>query len=271
MAACVQLSCLSMCLVLVAFQHNPQLPLVLAANRDEFFARPSRDAGFWGEQGESPDILAGKDLAQGGTWLGMNRNGRLAVVTNLRDPSASRQGVLSRGGLAVDYLGGRMAPAEYLAEVGSRRGSYAGFNLLLGDRDNLWYLNSDAGAPLRLDPGIYGLANGRLDDPWPKVRDGKLRLRQLLQRSHEPEADQLLQLLHYREPAADNELPETGLPRQLERILSASFIVDPARGYGTRCSTAVVVSHSGQVRFCEQNHRGDGNIESRHYFEFAIG
>ena len=259
-----------MCLVIFAFHVNVRYPLVLAANRDEFFARPTIYAQFWQEDPERNQILAGRDLSQGGTWLGINRNGRIAAITNIRDPSISRKRKLSRGKLALDFLTGTLAPLDYLDTVRANLGSYAGFNLLTGDWDSLYHLNSEKGEPLQLAPGIYGISNGNLDDPWPKISNGKLRLQQLMETPHAPGVEQLLQLLQNQDIAADTELPDTGIPLELERQLSASFIINTQRDYGTRCSTAITIDQRGNVQFCEQSYLGDASIAARHYYEFQI-
>ncbi|MEX2131685.1 MAG: NRDE family protein [Pseudohongiellaceae bacterium] len=259
-----------MCLVVFAFHQDIRYPLVLAANRDEFFARPTRDAQFWQEDPETAQILAGRDLSQGGTWLGINRIGRIAIITNIRDPSISTKHKLSRGRLVLDFLTGALTAVDYLNNVRANLDAYAGFNLLIGDWDSLYFLNSDNGEPLQLAPGIYGISNGSLDDPWPKVTNGKLRLQQLMLTQHPPKIEQLMQLLQNRDIAADSELPATGVPLELERRLSASFIVNPQRDYGTRCSTALVIDQRGMVQFCEQNYRNDGETSTRHYYEFEM-
>ena len=168
-----------MCLLIFAHQLSADYPLMVAANRDEFYARPTAPAAFWPEY---PGLLAGRDLEQGGTWMGVTREGRFAAVTNYRDPDVAMPAPRSRGELPLDYLAGSTTPASYLAELAKRGGEYAGFNLLVGDRDSLWYFaNSGGQAPRALSPGLYGLSNARLDTPWPKVERGKAMLLSLQQ------------------------------------------------------------------------------------------
>ena len=144
-----------MCLLIIA-HGRPELPLAVAANRDEFHARPTAQAGFWPER---PALLAGRDLAQGGTWMGVTRGGRFAAVTNRRDATLPVPGERSRGELPLDFLCGDESPEAFLAEVAARRGAYAGFNLLVGGPGELWYFrNTREAAPQRLQPGLYGLA-----------------------------------------------------------------------------------------------------------------
>ena len=258
-----------MCLILFALNSHPRLPLVLAANRDEFFARPTRAAHFW-TMPTTEQLLAGQDLEAGGTWLGINRNGRFAAVTNIRDPSISRQARLSRGKLVVDFLLGNQEPEEYLSMLQTQTKAYAGFNLLAGDTNSFCYLNSDRAEVRTLSPGVYGLSNGRLDEPWPKVRKGKQSLKTLLEQVDVPAADALLPLLQDRTLAPDSELPHTGMPLELERQLSAAFINNARRQYGTRCSTTVTRDSSGLLHFCEQNYDTAGATTTRQYFEFTL-
>lgn len=259
-----------MCLILLAFHYDKRFPLVLAANRDEFFTRPTREAGFWQDSAGGEDVLGGQDRVQGGTWLGIHRNGRFAAVTNIRDPSVSRQANRSRGQLTRDFLLGRESATDFLDALLGQLEEFAGFNLILGDWDNLFYLNSDEAAVQQLSPGVYGLSNGRLDDPWPKVRNGKRSLEHLLQLHHPLTTEQLLKLMLNQDVAPDAELPDTGVPLALERRLSASFIVNEDRAYGTRCSTTMIADQRGQLRFCEQNYDADSRIAGRHYFEFSL-
>lgn len=257
-----------MCLILLAHQYSTQWPLVVAANRDEFYSRPAREAGFWTEDSLTRDLLAGKDLTQGGSWLGMSRAGRFAAVTNIRDPSRSAPGSRSRGSLTVDFLSGSVSPMAYLESLRKQRADFSGFNLLVGNSESLGYLNSDSGEMQELPQGIYGISNGKLDDPWPKVTRGKLLLKQMLDASSSVYTDDLLQIMTDKQTAAEHELPDTGITPELEKILSASFITNSERGYGTRCSTAIIVNAGGLIRFSEQNYSRDSSINSRHFYSF---
>jgi uncharacterized protein with NRDE domain len=237
-----------MCIVLLAWRTCPGVPLVLAANRDEYHERPTRTAGFWDD---APAIYGGRDLQQGGSWLALDRSGRLAAVTNFREPGTRRSGARSRGLLVSDYLRGDLAPAEYLRLV--KRGSYDGFNLLAGDRDGLWFMDSRVAEPVALGAGIYGISNGELDCPWPKVVRGKSELQRILSQrpGHDPESvAELFSLLGERTVPADADLPDTGVGLEWERLLAPLFV--QAGAYGTRSSTALFMRAGGGFQFHER-------------------
>ncbi|MEH6491376.1 NRDE family protein [Halopseudomonas sp.] len=234
-----------MCLIALAWQMAEQYPLTLIGNRDEFHQRPARPAQPWTEEG-MPQLIAGKDLEAGGTWLGVTRSGRFAALTNIRTPGAMR-GPLSRGKLVLDYLVSANSPEDYLASLSAKAADYAGFNLLVGDREHLCYLNSLEKQPRHLPPGVYGLSNAALDTPWPKLN----ALRDQLATQHETDADRLLSLLHDDHIYADALLPKTGVSLDLERMLSAAFI----RGnqeYGTRACSLLRLHAEGEVELVEQ-------------------
>ena len=255
-----------MCLILFAHQVHPETPLVVAANRDEFHTRPSEPAAFWRDDYADAGILAGRDLIGGGTWLGITAGGRFAAVTNIRDPSQAELKPRSRGELTRDFLAGAMSPATYCDRLRARFDEFAGFNLLVGDRDSLYYVNNFAGRVEALTPGVYGLSNGQLNSDWPKVRLGRARLARLLEAPAALNSDSLLALMADRTPAADGELPDTGIPKALERKLSSAFIVNDERRYGTCCSTAVIRGTDGSVRFGEQNFDHRGEPTSSHFY-----
>jgi len=259
-----------MCLIICAFQYHRDFPLVIAANRDEFFSRPTRDAGFWPVQDDSAAILAGKDLTQGGTWLGISDTGRFAAVTNIRNPGQENLAAKSRGFLTSDFLNSDVPAREYLESLQPNLNAFAGFNLLVGDHDELFYLNNQDREIRSLQPGVYGLSNGTLDSPWPKIKRGKDQLKALLDEDNSIETDSLIELMIDTEIAPDHHLPDTGVSLELERMLSASFISSPDRGYGTRCSTAIVVNESGAARFSEQNYNSNGTIASRNFYDFPL-
>ena len=236
-----------MCLVTFAWTVRPGLPLVLAANRDEFFRRPTARAAFWADV---PGLLAGRDLEAGGTWLGVTRSGRVAFLTNHRDPRAHREGAPSRGALVAAFLRGEENPGDFLRKKEREAALYNGFHLVVSDLVDLWYFTNTGGAPQRLDPGIHGLSNGPLGERWPKVTRSAERLARLLAGRRSPEPPALLDLLADREPAPDEELPSTGVPLEWERLLSASFV--ESETYGTRSSTVVLVSGDRRVRFVER-------------------
>lgn len=239
-----------MCLILFAYRAHPEYRLVLAANRDEFHDRPAAPADFWGD---APDVLAGRDLRGGGSWLGVTRSGRFAAVTNYRDPREllAPRSAPSRGELVSGFLRGSDSPAEYLDALSSRAAEYNGFNLLVGDRDALyWFSNRSGAAPVRLEPGVYGLSNHLLDTPWPKVVRGRAALRDALAAAAPLDVEPLFRLLADRAPAADRELPDTGVGVERERLLSSPFIASP--DYGTRASTVLLVRADGAARLVER-------------------
>lgn len=250
-----------MCLILFAWRSHPQHRLLLAANRDEFYRRPALPAHWWDD---APHILAGRDLEQGGTWLGVTRSGRFAALTNVRNPSA-RPGPRSRGHLVRDFLDSDSSPADFIARLRHRASDYSPFNLLLGDGEQLHYTNHH-GEWRQLQPGIYGLSNATLDTPWPKVLSGKQQLAALMTR--EPQPELLFGMLADRTEAGDDELPDTGIDRVLEKSLSARFI--HRDGYGTRCSTVLTQSHAGDIVFCEQAFDADSHNASRVDYRWPV-
>jgi uncharacterized protein with NRDE domain len=250
-----------MCLVLLAWRAHPDYPLVLAANRDEFHARPAAPANWWDEPS---GMLAGRDLGAGGTWLGVTRDARFAVLTNYRDPGRIDRRAPSRGALVPDVLA-RPEPVDAtLTRLARGGGAYNGFNLLFGDGARLAVYESVRSRGRELDPGVYGLSNHLLDTPWPKVRAAKSQLAAALARL--PEDPPLLELLRDERPAADHELPRTGLSLEWERMLSSAFIRAP--GYGTRCSTIVLMDRDGGVRFEEWSWDAEGAPAGRVRHEF---
>jgi len=251
------------CLILVGWKAHRDFPLVVAANRDEFHARPTAGAAFWDD---TPAILAGRDMECMGTWLGVTRSGKFAAVSNYRDATDTSTGSRSRGLLASSYLGnGDRAPA-FVAQIAANRDAYRGFNFLAADRDELWWVSNRASGPQRLAPGIYGVSNHLLDTPWAKVVRGKRRLEQVLDSA--PAMEPLLDLLADTSVAADDELPETGVGQERERSLSALRVVSPA--YGTRCSTALMVGHDGWVHFAERSYGAQGEERDTLRYEFRL-
>ncbi len=233
-----------MCLVLVAVGCHSRYPLVVAANRDEFHERAADPAHWWA--GES--VLAGRDREAGGTWFAVDRRGRFAAVTNYRDPSLGSAGPRSRGELPLALL--RYDDlATGIDALAVAAAGYSGFNLIGGDRHGLVYLCNQDGGTRRLGPGLYGLSNHVLDTAWPKVRRGRGRLAELLEQP-EPGVDALLDMLHDRTPVSDDDLPDTGVPLEWERLLAPMFIV--GRRYGTRASTVYRLAWDGTADFAER-------------------
>jgi uncharacterized protein with NRDE domain len=236
-----------MCLILVAYRASSEYPLVIAANRDEAYSRPALPVDRWSE---CPRVYGGRDVQAGGAWLGLALNGRYAALTNFRQGGTTDAALRSRGELVADYLCGDVPPASYL-ETAQRRGTqYNGFSMLAGDaRDLYFYSNRGAGVS-RVKPGVHGLSNHLLDEPWPKVINGIASLESWIVLDLENLADRLYGYLADRTVAPDDLLPSTGVDAHRERTLSAAFIADGR--YGTRASSVVIVRSNGEAYFGER-------------------
>lgn len=245
-----------MCLVLLVWRMHPQYPLVVAANRDEFHARPASPAGWWPDH---PQILAGRDEQAGGTWLGLTRTGRFAALTNYRDPQQRRAAAPSRGALVAHLLSTAGSVAEGLAHLRDVGDDYNAFNMIFSDGERLGIYESTRQQGRELGPGIYGLSNHLLDTPWPKVQDSKSRLQAAL--SGLTDSAPLLALLRDDRPASDERLPATGISLQWERLLSSAFVKAP--DYGTRCSTIIRMERTGGAYFDEWTWDPDGAERGR--------
>ena len=253
-----------MCLILFAYESDPAFRLVLAANRDEFYDRPTVPVSFWEE---TPQLLAGRDLQAGGTWFGITRTGRWAAITNFRDPARHRPDAPSRGLLVSQFLLGEATALQYLQSLQREAAQYNGFNLLAGDGSGVFYFSNRRETIQALKPGIYGLSNRYLDTPWPKVVKGKEALSRLLG-CGVLEPDDLFTVLSDRIPAEDDLLPQTGVGREWERVLSPLFIASP--GYGTRSSTIVLIDSGGRVNLWERTFNAHPDKENERHFEFQI-
>ena len=248
-----------MCLILLAWRAHPRYSLVFGGNRDEAYARASEPAQFWRDD---PHIYGGRDLEQGGTWLGLSLTGRVAAVTNYRErPKAGRM-PRSRGELPARFLRSDDSPAAYLRQVAQSDAQYGPYSLLVGDGESLWYHSNRAprardDAPFRsLAPGVYGLSNHLIDTPWLKVTSGKRRLARLLEADEAAVTAGLFDILSDRNPAPEAELPDTGVGAQRERELSPLFIA--GEHYGTRASTVVLIDRNGDVLFIERTFGAHG-------------
>lgn len=234
-----------MCILLLAYRPRPDLTLVLAANRDEFFDRPSSPSGWW----EGPHgILAGRDLRQGGTWLGVTRRGRMAALTNIREPSRHDPAAPSRGLLVTKFLESPLDAGAFLRTLDGS--PYNGFHLVVFDGQHLAAFSNRAQGVRFLEPGLYGFSNGPLDPPWPKVRRGLTALEGVLQAKDDSLEEALLHLLADRTPAEGEELPDTGIGLEAERALSPIFTW--TERYGTRASTVVLLRTHGEVTWVER-------------------
>ncbi|MEH6593100.1 MAG: NRDE family protein [Halioglobus sp.] len=259
-----------MCLLIFAHCTSNQYPLLLAANRDEFHQRPTAPSAFWPDY---PDLLAGRDELSGGTWMGVTRDGKFAAVTNYRDPSATHDAPRSRGELPLAYLIGKQHPQAYLEAVSQRAGEYAGFNLLVGRGDELWYINNNSqgsdvapAQPRALPPGIYGLSNAQLDTPWPKVSTGKQRLQEMTGDSAATSHDNLLELVSSQELASAEALGSLGMDTTMDRLLSAQFI--RSETYGTRSSTTLWRDGQGNTSWRELSFDARGKVSDRRQENF---
>jgi uncharacterized protein with NRDE domain len=253
-----------MCLILIAHRVHPRLPLVVGANRDEFYSRPTAPADFWQD---APDVLAGRDLEASGTWLGITRSLRFAAVTNFRDMRPAGAGQRSRGELTSGFLRSDTPAEQYLASVSRRANEYNGFNLFVADATGLFYLSNRDGEVRRLAPGTYGLSNHLLDTPWPKVTELKPRFNAAVRIPLDPEA--IRTILADRGVAPDASLPDTGVGLERERMLSAAFVVSDE--YGTRSTTALSVRDDGTVRFNEWSFGPAGQPLGERAFAFTGG
>ena len=256
-----------MCLILIAWRADPDHPCVVAANRDEFHARPAAVAEWWPDR---PRILAGRDLEAGGTWLGITRSGRFAALTNYRDPErrAQKRDVTppSRGALVTSVLESNASVAEGLAHLREVGANYNGFNLIFSDGERLGIYESVPGTGRELGPGIYGLSNHLLDTPWPKVQYAKSRMEQAL--LDMADTAPLLALLRDDRPAPDDQLPRTGVGLEWERLLSSAFIRAP--DYGTRCSTIIRIDVGGRAYFDEWTWNSAGADIGRTSLQFEL-
>ncbi|MDR3581286.1 MAG: NRDE family protein [Oryzomonas sp.] len=245
-----------MCLIVFALDIHPRYRLIMAANRDEFHVRPTLAAAYWSD---FPHVLAGRDLLCGGTWLGVTTNGRLAAVTNFRDPARDIDTPrFSRGDLPSGYLTKMVPPQAYLETLPTKPGDYNGFNLIVSDREELWYYSNRGNAgPMRVAPGIHGLSNHLLDTPWPKVTTSKDSLEHLL-REDRVSPEEVLELLSDTTPFPEHLLPDTGVGRERERMLSPRFISGDT--YGTRSSTVILVEPEGGIYFMERSYAADRRV-----------
>jgi uncharacterized protein with NRDE domain len=252
-----------MCLILVVWRAHAEYPCLVAANRDEFHARPTAPAAWWSDH---PQILAGRDLEAGGTWLGITRAGRFAALTNFREREQWRADAPSRGALVTSMLASGASVPEGLAHLRDVGGNYNGFNLIFSDGRRLGVYESARGLGRELEPGIYGLSNHLLDTPWPKVQKAKSRLQAAL--SDLTDTAPLLALLRDDQPAADEKLPSTGVSLEWERLLSSAFV--RSKDYGTRCSTIIRIARRGRAYFDEWSWDSFGTDAGRIGMQFEL-
>ncbi|MEO8344704.1 MAG: NRDE family protein [Betaproteobacteria bacterium] len=245
-----------MCLVIVALAAHSRYATVIAANRDEFHARASCPAQ-WGNVHPFADVLAGRDLEAGGTWLGVRRDGRWALLTNVRGGRGSNKpNAPSRGDLVPAVLNQPAPPAAALATVMHNASAYNGFNLLAGDAHGATWMSNRSDESRAITTGVHGLSNALLDTPWPKLARTRAAVAAWAAQDSDDPAS-LFDLLADRACVPDAALPSTGVSLEWERLLSAPFIVSEA--YGTRCSTVLAIEHSGNARWVERSYDKRGN------------
>ena len=252
-----------MCLIVLGWQVHADYPLIVAANRDEYLDRPASPAHWWND---APDLLAGRDLEAGGTWMGLNRSGRFAALTNYRDPEQRRTGLPSRGLLVREALEASTNTQTSLDHISSRSSGYPGFNLLLSDGTDLGIHESTTVAVRLLPPGIYGLSNHILDSPWPKLRQARDAFSAALPTL--PDAAAFVELLRDTTTVPDHNLPQTGVSLEWERWLAPAFIRAP--GYGTRCSSLVTVNRAGEAQLAEWTWNADGTLRNGVNHRFPV-
>ncbi len=251
-----------MCLITFAYKTHPKYKFILAANRDEFYARPTSPLDWWEDH---TAVLGGRDLQALGTWMAMNKNGRFAAVTNFRDIQNIRPDAQSRGDLPVNFLLGDQSSEAYAQEVYKKGSDFNGYNLLVM-ADELTHVSNYDRMINTLDSGIFGLSNALLDTPWPKVRRAKDAFSQLIKDDFALE--NLIEVMQDESTAPDSELPETGLDYEREKALSAMCIRTP--DYGTCCTTAITIDYDGNVAFMEKSYPVGARKEGTVAIDFTI-
>ena len=253
-----------MCLIAFSYKSHPKYDLVFAANRDEFYQRPTRAAQFWDEH---PHVLAGKDLKAGGTWMGVTKNGNLAALTNFRDPSIQKDNPPSRGHLVLDYLVKEPSPELYMEDIIPKADKYNGFNLLAGNINQLAYYSNQKESFEILESGIYGLSNHLLDTPWPKLERAKTEMKEINAQTA-IDKEHLFRLLADEHKANEQELPDTGIPKEIEKAVSSIFI--KTENYGSLCSTILLVDKEGNIDFTERRFEpGTKKITGEQHFQIS--
>ncbi|MFZ9980961.1 MAG: NRDE family protein [Cyclobacteriaceae bacterium] len=256
-----------MCLIFFALNQHPKYALILAANRDEFYNRPAAPAGFWEKRA---DILAGRDLqdktgALSGTWLGITKSGRIAMITNYRDFKNIKTNAPSRGPLVTNYLSGTETAEAYLESISKEAQHYNGFNLLAGTIRELRYYSNYENGIRTLTSGIFGISNHLLDTPWPKLIAGKRAFTEIINNKTDFETTDFLEMMADKTIFSDEKLPDTGAGIKRERMLSPAFI--ESEDYGTRCTTVILVTNDGDVSFVEKSYKPETGIKT---FTFTL-
>jgi uncharacterized protein with NRDE domain len=254
-----------MCLLVFAIDSHPEYRLILAANRDEFYERPTAHAHWWNER---PRILSGRDLSRGGTWLGVSETGRIAAVTNFRQGYKVNTNARSRGLLVSDFLAQTDKPEKYFEKVERDSALYDGFNLIAGDASGLYYYSNRGNGVTKITAGVHALSNHLLDTPWPKLIRSREAFAAAVDRDSPEMVTELFTLLADRSQAEDDELPDTGISKEWEKQLSSPFVA--LENYGTRSSTVVLIGRDDKVVFEERNFGPASSAENVIRQEFNI-
>jgi uncharacterized protein with NRDE domain len=253
-----------MCLIFLSLNNHPTYKLIVAANRDEFYYRQTAPATYWEDH---PDILGGRDLEAMGTWMAMTKTGKIAMVTNYRDPKNINPKAPTRGKLVSDYLIQPVSPERYLKDLEPRGKEYNGFNLVVGDADRLFYFSNYGQGILKIEDGFHGLSNHLLDTPWPKVTRVKEKFESLVA-APKLHAEALLDALYDEQRAPSGDLPDTGVGQEWEQALSSMFI--KTGKYGTRCSTVVLINKQNEVTYSERVYNTDDFSHQENTFQFRV-
>lgn len=248
-----------MCLITFAYKSHSKYSLILLANRDEFYQRPTQAMHYWPDQ---EGTIAGRDLEQMGTWLGINTQGKFSAVTNYRDGNTINATKRSRGELTASYLATTATANDYLAQLEENKTLYGDFNLLLGDNSGLYYCSNRGGLTQALSPGVYGMSNALLNTPWPKLTQVNKALEEAI-RSEKLNLAQLLAIMQNQQRAPDSQLPDTGISLEWERLLSSSFI--SSETYGTRAITILLQQYDGATQLIEQVYDRNGKTGESEY------
>lgn len=252
-----------MCLIVFAWDVHPKYKLILAANRDEFYDRPSSPAGFWQDH---PDILGGRDLKAGGSWMTVSSKGHVAAVTNYRDISNIKPDANSRGELPTGFMLSDCSPSAYIQQLHEHSETYNGFNILAATMDQMVHYSNYERKLNIVDRGIYGLSNALLDTNWPKVERAKRKFQTLVDDHFTHE--QLIEMMGDTKIAEEAILPETGIPKEMEKALSAMCI--RTENYGTCCSTVITLDRNGEVNFTEKSFPVGGRQEQTVHFQLTV-
>ncbi|QQK78185.1 NRDE family protein [Salicibibacter cibarius] len=253
-----------MCLINFTWKAHEKYPLIIAANRDEFYERPTAPAHFWED---APDLLAGRDLLQKGTWLGITKQGKFVALTNFRDPQQIAPGKASRGTIIKQFLTEDWDPLAFVEALQEHRDDYTGYNVIAGTLDEMYHYNNVHDELNEVNPGIHGLSNDSLNTPWPKVVKGKQALSAYTTQHSEIKTEALFRILSHTEQAPDEALPSTGVDLNFERQLSPLFI--HTGNYGTRASTVLLIDNQGKVTFVERRF-DQGAFAGEQSFSFEV-